>query len=266
MAGSKSYMQSVLTTAVAADALAVWFLGQNGFLIKTANNTRIAIDPYLTDSCAHRFPDLPFDLSRKVPIFLEPEDLDVDVVLITHSHVDHLDEETLTRLRCKPKFVAPWEAYQKLLSLGISQEACILVHPHQRIHLHDVHIEGTFALPTDHTDINHIGLLIEADNGIRFYNTGDTAYAEALHRLLPTKIDICAICINGLFHNLSHQDAAQMIKTISPSIVIPTHYDMMACNQADPEMFHNALLHAHSKAQYIRMNYSDPLIYKAVRS
>jgi hypothetical protein len=42
-----------------------------------------------------------------------------------------------------------------------------------------------FALPTDATDPNHTGMLCTFANGIRFYNTGDTAYAERLADLQP---------------------------------------------------------------------------------
>lgn len=255
-------MQSIHDETLHPDTLGLWFLGQNGFILKSASSPSIAIDPYLTDSCRLKFADSGFDLSRTLPIFLEPEDLDVDLYVVTHSHEDHLDEETVRRLRCSPHFVAPWEAHQRLLSFGIPPERCTLLHPHQTHTFGDVRIQGTFALPTDDTDLNHIGILFEFSNGIRLYNTGDTAYAPALERLLPTGVDLCTICINGGFHNLSHDEAALLIRTIQPRVAIPTHYDMMVCNRSDPEMFRAAIQAEGSQTQVHIMNYEDPFLYR----
>lgn len=263
-ATSRERMMRIRETTVPEDALAIWFFGQNGFILKSSDGTVIAIDLYLTDSCNGKYPDLPFDLSRRIPILLEPEDLDVDFFLFTHSHEDHLDEETVRRLQCSPIFVAPWEAMKRLESIGIAKERCRLLHPNETILLNNVSVEGTFALPTDNTDLNHLGVLLEFPNHIRFYNTGDTAYAEALGGLLPQKVDVCAICINGGFHNLSHADAARLVRIIAPRAVIPTHYDMMPCNLGDPEMFRIALLHEKCNIHFQLMNYDRPYLYQKV--
>src|SRR5690348_15576354 len=95
---SREYMQSIRRFTVPADAVAVWYLGQNGFLLKDATGPLIAIDPYLTNSCATTFAHLPFRLDRQLPIFIEPEDLDVNIFLTTHSHHDHADPETIIRM------------------------------------------------------------------------------------------------------------------------------------------------------------------------
>ena len=94
-------MDSIRTYEVPSDSLAVWFLGQNGFLLKSASAPLIGIDLYLSDSCAETFSHLPFRLNRQLPVFIEPEDLDVDVFITTHSHHDHADPETISRLSRK---------------------------------------------------------------------------------------------------------------------------------------------------------------------
>ncbi|MEG9431456.1 MBL fold metallo-hydrolase [Terriglobus sp. ADX1] len=258
---SAERMTNIRKVEIGPESLGVWFLGQNGFLLKTSDGTRIAIDPYLTNSCGEKYASSQFDLSRVIPPPLEPEDLDVDVVLITHSHEDHLDEATLRRLRCRPWIVGPFQAMQRVREWGISEQKQLLLHPSESLSLFGINIEGTFALPTDNTDLNHIGLKCTFDNGITFYNTGDTAYAQLLEDLFPKDVDICAICINGGFHNLSSSDAAQLIKVIRPNLVIPTHYDLMACNRSDPENFRIALLHEGCTATYCRLGYDEPLIY-----
>ena len=255
-------MQFLREFTVPPNSIASWFLGQNGFILKDPGGTVVAIDPYLTNSCSEQNPGHPLNLNRLLASPLEPEELDVDFIVFTHSHDDHLDLETIRRLTCAPIFAGPWETIEKLKTLGLPKERHILLHPRQSVSLNEIRLEGTFALPTDATDLNHMGVLFTLPGGLRFYNTGDTAFAHALSRLLPTRVDICAICINGGFHNLSHGDAAQIVKVIEPLIAIPTHFDLMACNQSDPEMFRFALLNENSSAIYQRLTTDRLFLYE----
>lgn len=244
--------------SVPAQSIALWFLGQNGFVIKAPEGTLIAIDPYLTNSCAELSEE--FDLNRIIPVPLEPEDLDVDCVIFTHSHGDHLDLETVRRMGAV-SMVAPWDAYERLKGTDLPLAQIQLFHPNQTIRIGETCLEGTFAIPTDSTDLNHMGVMLTFSNGLRFFNTGDTAYGPSLAELLPHSVNLCAICINGGFHNLSHGEAAKIVKAISPHVVIPTHYDLMACNQGNPEMFQVALRHEKVQAQYQCMDRDHIYLY-----
>jgi L-ascorbate 6-phosphate lactonase len=240
---SREYMQSIRDYQVVPGSLAVWFFGQNGFVLKNATSPLVGIDLYLTNSCAERFAHLPFRLDRQLPIFVEPEDLDVDIFLTTHSHDDHADPETIRRLRKRDRmcFVGPWQSIEKYRTCGIAASQCALIHPAQTYEFDEVEIAASFALPTDGTDLNHSGVLVSFPGGISFYNTGDTAWCELLPSLLPASPDICAICINGGYNNLDSGQAARIIATMLPRVAIPCHYDMMINNISNPEMFKVAL-------------------------
>ena len=262
---SRAYMESIRAFTVPRDSLAIWFLGQNGFLLKAHGSPLVGIDLYLTNSCAARFIDLPFRLDRQLPVFIEPEDLDVDVFCTTHSHDDHADPETIRRLQRKNtvQFVGPWESVERYLICEVPKSACRLLHPNQILPLGGgVEVKGTFALPTDATDLNHIGLLFQFANGITFYNSGDTGECALLGSLLPHKVDICSICINGGFHNLSSMHAAHIVREIEPEVVIPCHYDMMVNNIGDPEMLRTALNVLGSRARVQVMDYYTPWLYR----
>ena len=58
------YMESIRSFEPPSGALAAWFFGQNGFLLKEAGGPLIGVDLYLTDSCAGRFANLPYRLNR----------------------------------------------------------------------------------------------------------------------------------------------------------------------------------------------------------
>jgi len=262
---SQSFMDSIKKFSVPENGLAIWFLGQNGFILKPGKGPLLAIDPYLTNSCALLHNDsFEFRFDRQLPVFIEPENLDVDLVLVTHSHDDHADPQTLKRCGNKHStmFISPWEGYQKFLQCDIPKKNCHLIHPNQTIEIDGVNIRGTFALPTDHTDLNHLGYLIEFSNGITLYNSGDTAYCDLFTYINRFEVDICTICINGGFHNLSHMDAARIVKDINPKVVIPCHYDMMVNNVGNPEMFHSALQILGVKSRYQQLNYYHPWLYK----
>jgi L-ascorbate 6-phosphate lactonase len=259
------FMGSIRGYEVPANGLAIWFLGQNGFILKDPSGLLLGIDLYLSNSCARLYSHLPFRLDRQLPIFIEPEDLDVDFFVTTHSHDDHADPETIERHRAasrKTKYIGPWQSIQKYRTLGVEEEDCILIHAAETLALgNGTFLAGTFALPTDPTDLNHIGLLFEASNGITLYNTGDSAYSELLGSLLPQHVDICAICINGGFHNLSHMQAAEVVKAIRPKVVIPSHYDMMVNTWSPPSMFQVALSVLNVFCEYRMLRYYEPYVY-----
>ena len=252
---SRVYMESIRAFEVPTNGLAIWFLGQNGFILKASKGPLIGIDLYLTDSCAGLSANLPYRLDRQLPIFVEPEDLDIDVFFTTHSHDDHADSETIRRFtkRSQAQFIGPWESVEKYKSCGVPVSACRILHPNQTIQLDGpTELIGIFALPTDNTDLNHIGVLVRFANGITFYNTGDTGNCELLASLLPRGVDLCAICINGGFHNLDALQAAHIVKAIDPVVAIPCHYDMLRV----------ALGLIGSKAQVEVLDYYDPWVFR----
>lgn len=260
---SSSYMSSIHKFAVPAGSIAVWYLGQNGFILKGASGPLIGIDLYLTNSCATSFAHLPFRLDRQLPVFIEPEHLDVDVFITTHSHQDHADPETIKRVnKEKLRFLGPYDAIEVYQRCGVERLSCEITYPGHAIDLGGgVSAKATFAFPTDDTDLNHTGVLLTFANGMTFFNSGDTAYSEGVKKLWPKNVDVCAICMNGGFHNLSHFDAARIIAEIQPKRVIPCHYDMMVNNVSSPEMLHVSMDVLGIDAEFVTMKYYQPMLF-----
>lgn len=256
-------MASIRNIIVPLESIAVWYLGQNGFILKASSGPIIGIDLYLTNSCASSFAHLPFRLDRQLPVFIEPEDLDIDVFITTHSHQDHADPETIRRMNKEGvRFLGPFDSVQIYRKCGVDNLRCEVMHPGQSVDLSGgVWATSTFAMPTDSTDLNHSGILLRFANGMTFYDTGDTAFFDGLHKLLPTEVDVCAICINGGFRNLSHFDAARVIDGIRPKFVIPCHYDMMINNVASPEMLRVSMDVLGVNAEFHIMDYYKPTIF-----
>ena len=163
--------------------------------------------------------------------------------ITTHSHDDHADPQTLLRMNKQhTQFIGPFASMEVYRSCGVPESCMQMIHPGEAVELNNsTSIQATFALPTDAMDLNHTGVLCRFANGLTFYSTGDTAYAEVLGGLLPVDVDVCAICINGGFHNLTPAEAAAVIHQIRPRVVVPCHYDMMINNVGSPAMLRVAL-------------------------
>jgi len=256
---SKAFMADILAYQPGKGKTAVWHLGQNSWILKGENGKTAVVDPYLTDFCASGRTGQRTPKSRLLPVFIEPEDLRVDVVLITHSHPDHADPFTLERLAIKntAQFLAPWQVLKVLRDAGVPAERQTLMHPLQTETVGNTGIEvtGTFAEPTDFVDLNHMGFVVQFPGGRVWYNSGDTQKTELLEHAKAYKPAMMAVCINGGYHNLSHWEAAEICALVQPEVAVPSHYDMMPHNLQSPHMFRKSLYEKTKTVQYLRMDY-----------
>ena len=77
------------------DGLVLWWLGQSGFLLKSAAG-RVLFDPYLSDSLTRKYEHTDKPHVRMTALAIAPDQLrSIDVVTSSHNHTDHLDAETL---------------------------------------------------------------------------------------------------------------------------------------------------------------------------
>jgi L-ascorbate metabolism protein UlaG (beta-lactamase superfamily) len=152
----------------------------------------------------------------------------------SHSHQDHVDPETIEpylKAGGKGPFIAPHEAADRLLSLGVEDRQIRLIWPNYCHAVGDFILKATFAIPLGGDDLTHVGYLVEVRGGPRIYFTGDTDYNEILSlSVAPYRPDIMVTVINPAFRNLSPTDAARLAKAIGPKWVIPCHHDLFPDN------------------------------------
>jgi L-ascorbate 6-phosphate lactonase len=236
-----SLMNEVRAFPVPKRKIAMWWLGQNGFIFKSPEGTLASVDMYLTNSCDGLQPGM--DLSRKVPVLVEPEDLDVDIYTCTHNHQDHTDPETIARLRNRDTthFVGPHPTCGVYRAKQIESGRIVPSWPDCDLEFRDLRLRGTFAMPTDTSDLNHMGFVLQFGGGPKVYITGDTDYTELLLGAAKHSPDLMITCINGGFNNMSHWEAADVAGKIKPKAAIPCHYDMFPDNAADPKQFRASL-------------------------
>ncbi len=236
-------MAEIGATRVEKGTLALWFLGQNGWVIKSPSGEVLAVDPYLSNSCHPSRRGL--DVDRRVPVLVTPGDLQADLLLCTHSHRDHADPETLCSCASSGRvkaFAGPGDTQAVFVQAGVAESQRSLTWANHEISLGDLRVIGTFALPTDAGDLTHMGFVIRVDGGPSLWITGDTAWCELLAEAgAKHRPDAICLPINGGYANLSHWEAAELVRRVAPAQAIPCHWDMFADNSCDPRMFEASL-------------------------
>ena len=205
-----------------------------------------ALDPYLTNSCKALGAQLGFDMDRQVPPPLSPRNLvGIDLYLLTHSHQDHLDPETLAGYRAaggRGPYLAPAETVEKFQTLGVPKKETTLVWPNKILTFGDLTIRATFAIPFGGDDLTHVGFLVSVTDGPTVYFTGDTDYNDLLvSAVKPHKPDVLVTVINGAFRNLGPAEAARLAKQLDVKVVIPCHHDLFPDKCQPPQMLHTNL-------------------------
>lgn len=197
----------------------VTWLGQAGLLFET-NGIKIMSDPYLSDSVEKVNPRN----FRRVPVderFLQEN---VDVIVLTHNHLDHLDPETLESLLDTDKtltVLAPYEAWQEVRKFGKN-------HNYVMFNRGTVWTQNciTFtAVKAEHSDLTAIGFIID-DGKERFYVTGDTLYNKDIFADLPNNLNAVFLPINGEGNNMNVDDAKRFAKETRAKKAVPVHWGM----------------------------------------
>ncbi len=100
--------------------VALFWLGQAGFVLKSSGGTVLYIDAYLSHSVERKFGS---NWKRLMPAPLKPEEVDCDWFISTHEHDDHLDEDSIPVISRNPRvhFAGPRECMAFYRTAGISR-------------------------------------------------------------------------------------------------------------------------------------------------
>ncbi len=211
----------------------VTWLTQAGLLFDTGK-IKIMVDPYLSNSVGEREPKK----NRRIPVDESIFDVEPDMILITHDHLDHLDPETLERFLSrtkKPITVLSGEcAFKKLLGFGRGHNYVLLAP-------HSVWSEGgvtVYSVHAEHSDRTAVGFIID-DGKDTFYVSGDTLYnydvIDDVLDLVEDGVSYAFLPINGVGNNMNASDASDFAYEIDAKCAIPLHYGLF--DSIDPETF-----------------------------
>lgn len=247
-------MQQILERPVPPRSVAIWWIGQAGFVLKTAAHSVIFVDPYLSDSCNRLH-----GLGRVVPVPIPPAEVQADLVVMTHDHDDHADIETVVPIAAaspQAQFAGPPSVGQVLRGWGIPAGRFVALQRGETKKLAGAEFTAVYA---EHTP-DSVGFVIRSE-GIGVYISGDTSYVQPLHDIALHRPDIAILCINGRWGNLNIEEAVRLTQVLQPAVAIPMHYDMFRENSADPQEFARLLEASGSSTRPVVMDYQKPLTY-----
>jgi L-ascorbate metabolism protein UlaG (beta-lactamase superfamily) len=232
--------------AVPEGQLALWALGQSGFVVK-GGETIAYIDPYLSDSVASIGGS-----KRRFPIPIDPAAIrHAQVVFATHEHMDHADASTLGPLMAaspRATLVTSHQGREIALGADIADDRVVVPRLGARAEIAGL---AYTAIPAAHYQYEvdsdghsrWMGFLIEC-NGVALYHAGDTiVFPELLDALKGKRIDLALLPINGrdffrerpgVVGNLWPREAVELAVELKAGVLLAIHNDMFAENRVPP--------------------------------
>lgn len=231
-------MDEVKATQVESNQVAIWWIGQAGYVVKTSGGKVIFHDPFMSE-----LDGPPEGFERLVPPPISPDEVVGDLYMCTHNHEDHTDLPFISKITNKDKitFVGPRNSIKALSKIGILQKNLLELNVGDQVEIFGIKIKGTFCIPNAEGALDTTGFLLTLENGITLYHTSDTDFHPFLFYLSKYPIDIMFVCINGKMGNIGIDDAIELTRYLKPKVVVPNHYGMFARNTADPFEFSGKL-------------------------
>jgi L-ascorbate metabolism protein UlaG (beta-lactamase superfamily) len=199
------------------------YVGHSTVLIEQAG-ARLLTDPLLHGGIAH--------MRRRVPLPQLESLRDLDAVLISHAHSDHLDFKSLRMLDHARVVVAPRDCAGILKRAGMRE--VVGLTPGDRCTVAGIEVE---AVPADHDgrrnpfsrDLGALGYIV--DGPTRIYFAGDTDLFDGM-AALAGRVDLALLPIWGWgprlpAGHLNPQSAARAVALIRPTVAVPIHWGTM---------------------------------------
>ena len=238
--------------------LAIFWLGQAGFLLKNRHDEVLAVDPYLSDAVERIC-----GLKRLMMPVMEPEELNPDVVVISHHDEDHLDMDIIpAMLKRNPetKLYAPKTAYDMCVNAGICMDQLVHFDEGASDRFKGFELEAVFADHGDHAP-DAIGMLIKTE-GHLLYFSGDTAFqCKRMQYAASKNVDILILASNGGYGNMNDCEAVEMVNLVKPKLTIPSHFWTFIRHGSNPYMFDREMRLEAKDSEYYFMCQGEIIIW-----
>jgi len=229
------------------------WLTHSAFEIISDEGVKILIDPFISGNPACTLP---------------VEDIDADIICITHGHADHFGDAMEIANNTNATIVANHE-----ISLFLDKQGfdCVSVNIGGSVDINNIRItmfDAKHSSSIDFTEEVHPGgnpgsFLITLEDGTKIFHAGDTALFSDLETIVGKiyKPDIAMVPIGDKF-TMGPFEAALAAMWIAPQIVIPMHYNTFPVIEQDPVIFSNFVKQLHPEVEVLILNPLESFIPK----
>jgi L-ascorbate metabolism protein UlaG (beta-lactamase superfamily) len=179
--------------------LFVWFNQYAGIILKTPTKT-LAIDP----------------------VDIKPKSLqNVDAILITHEHYDHLDPRLITEIQKATNCtIIADSASTKKLQHAIPTEKLQEIKPGAEIKIGEVSVK---AEKCNHTAQAPVTYIITSEDEVKVYHTADSLpFPELAAMGQREKFDV-VFCTVGIAPGSTPQTGFEIARLTKPQVAVPYH-------------------------------------------
>lgn len=268
--------EEIAEKEVEKDSFTMWWLANCGIWLKTHEGTNIVMDLWNESGKmthgdgkmrkGHQMmrmsgvrnlqPNL-----RLSPYVIDPFELkDVDALIVSHIHSDHLDIVTAAAVaeNCpEAKFIGPKAVVETWIKWGVPKERTHVMAPNERMTVGSVDIVALESfdrtalitvddenevlagkMPQDMDDIS-LNFLFETSGG-NVYHGFDSHYSIMFAKHgKEHKIDVALNNYGenpiGMMDKMTSVDILRMAEALQTKVIIPVHHDIWSNFFADPE-------------------------------
>ena len=156
------------------------------------------------------------------------------LIILTHSHLDHTDPETLDyylKDKSGVTVLASENAWNKVRPYG-PEHNYVLFNDGTEFTVKGITFKAVYAC---HSDNQAVGVVFSTDNKT-YYVTGDTLYNKKVFESVKDDIDIVFLPINGVGNNLNLEDAYRFVDKIGAKKAVPCHFSLFDNIDANQEI------------------------------